>query len=59
MYQLHFGAKSREGKQYNFKMKMTVFCDVAPCSLEDIDRLFRRANCLHHQSDDGGGSKLL
>jgi hypothetical protein len=31
---------------------MTVFCDVAPCSLTEIDRLFRGDYCLHHQGDD-------
>jgi hypothetical protein len=30
-------------------MKMTVFSDVAPCSLVDTDRRFRDAYCLHHQ----------
>jgi hypothetical protein len=28
--------------------KMAVFWDVASCSLEDIDRRFRAAYCLHH-----------
>jgi hypothetical protein len=32
-------------------MKMTVYWDVAPCSLLDIDRRFRGAYCLHQQSD--------
>jgi hypothetical protein len=27
-------------------MNMTVFCDVAPCSLVEIDRSFRGAYCL-------------
>jgi hypothetical protein len=30
---------------------MTVFWDVAPCSLVEIDRSFRGAYCLHHQGD--------
>jgi hypothetical protein len=30
-------------------MKMTVFWDVAPCSLVEIYRRFRDACCLHHQ----------
>jgi hypothetical protein len=30
-------------------MKMTVFWDVAPCSLVDNDRRYRGAYCLHHQ----------
>jgi hypothetical protein len=29
-------------------MKMAVFWDVAPCSLAEIDRRFRRTYCLHH-----------
>jgi hypothetical protein len=37
-------------------MKMTVFRDVAPCSLAEIDWLFRGAYCLH--SDDGGSTHL-
>jgi hypothetical protein len=32
-------------------MKMTVFWDVAPCSLVEIYRRFRGAYCLHHQGD--------
>jgi hypothetical protein len=39
-------------------MKMTVFWDVALCSLLETDRRFRSANCLHHQTyrpGDGGG----
>jgi hypothetical protein len=32
-------------------MKMTVFWDVAPCSLVETDRHFRGTNCLHHQGD--------
>jgi hypothetical protein len=30
-------------------MKMTVFWDIAPCRLAEIDRHFRGAYCLHHQ----------
>jgi hypothetical protein len=33
-------------------MKMTVFWDVAPCSLTEVYRRFRCACCLHHQVDD-------
>jgi hypothetical protein len=42
-------------------LKMTVFWDVAPCSLVEIARCFRDAYCLHHQDDcpDDGGSKHL
>jgi hypothetical protein len=32
-------------------IKMTVFWDVAPWSLVEIDRRFRGAVCLHHQGD--------
>jgi hypothetical protein len=31
---------------------VTVFWDVAPCSLVETDRRFRGAYCLHHQGDD-------
>jgi hypothetical protein len=37
---------------------MTVFWDVAPCSLVDTDRRFREAKYLNYQGEDGG-SKLL
>jgi hypothetical protein len=42
-------------------MKMTVFWDVAPCSLVEVYRRFRGTFFLHHQSDqpDDGGSKYL
>jgi hypothetical protein len=32
---------------------MSIFWDVAPCSLVEIDRRFRGAYCLHHQGDVG------
>jgi hypothetical protein len=32
-------------------MKMTVFWDIAPCSLVEVYRRFRGACCLHHQGD--------
>jgi hypothetical protein len=38
-------------------MKMGVFWDVVPCSLVEIDRLFRGAYCLHHQGDRAGTSE--
>jgi hypothetical protein len=31
---------------------MTVFWDVALCSLVEINRRFRDAYCLHHQGDE-------
>jgi hypothetical protein len=34
------------------RMKMTVFWDVAPCSLIEVYRRFRGACCLHHQVDE-------
>jgi hypothetical protein len=30
-------------------VKLTVFWDMAPCSLIEADRRFRSAYCLHHQ----------
>jgi hypothetical protein len=31
------------------RMKMTVFWNVASCSVIEIDRRFRGASCLHHK----------
>jgi hypothetical protein len=33
-------------------MKMTVFWDVAQCSLVKVNRRFRGTRCLHHQDDE-------
>jgi hypothetical protein len=33
-------------------MKMTVFWDIAPCSLVETGRHFRDVYCLHHQGDE-------
>jgi hypothetical protein len=33
-------------------MKMTVFFDVAPCSLVEVHLRFKDAYCLHHQGDE-------
>jgi hypothetical protein len=41
----------------NDSSKTPVFCDVAPCSLIEIDRRFRGAYCLHRQGDDDGRNK--
>jgi hypothetical protein len=41
------------------RMKMSVFWDVAPCNLIDIDRRFRGTYCLHHYHTDDRGGKLL
>jgi hypothetical protein len=41
-------------------VRMTVFWDVAPCSLVEVYRRFRNACYLHHQDDpDDWGSKYL
>jgi hypothetical protein len=32
-------------------IKMRAFCDVAPCSLDEVRRSFTRAYCLHDQGD--------
>jgi hypothetical protein len=40
-----------KGKLDLLKMKMTLFWDVAPCSLVETDRRFRGTCCLHHQDD--------
>jgi hypothetical protein len=42
-------------------MKITVFWDVAPCSLVEVYRRCRGTCCLHHQGDypDDEGSKYL
>jgi hypothetical protein len=40
-------------------MKMTVFWDVAPCSLVKVYRRFRGSCCVHHHRPDDGGSKNL
>jgi hypothetical protein len=40
-------------------MKMTVFWDISPYSLVEVDRRFRDVYCLHHHGNDDGGSKHL
>jgi hypothetical protein len=40
-------------------LKITVFWDVAPCSLVEVCRRFRGAYCLHHQPIPQWLSKLL
>jgi hypothetical protein len=35
----------------NVLVKITVFWDVAPCSLVEVYRRFRGTCCLHHQGD--------
>jgi hypothetical protein len=45
-------------------LKITVFWNIAPCSLINVDRRVSRAYCLHRQGcecqhPDDGGSKLL
>jgi hypothetical protein len=38
---------------------MTVFCGIAPCSLEKVDRRFRGAYSLHRYRPDNEGSKHI
>jgi hypothetical protein len=33
-------------------MKVTAFWDIAPYSLVEVNRRFRRTYCLHHQDDE-------
>jgi hypothetical protein len=40
-------------------MKMTVFWDVAPCSLVEVYLRFRGAYCFRHHRPDDGDSKHL
>jgi hypothetical protein len=35
-----------------------VFWGLAPCCIVDVHRCFRDSYCRHHQSDDGGSTKL-
>jgi hypothetical protein len=39
-------------------MNMTVFWNVAPCSLIELDRLFRSVYCLRHSPLHGGSKHL-
>jgi hypothetical protein len=39
-------------------MKLTVYWDVEPCSLAEIDRRFRYAYYLHYQGDDDWGGAV-
>jgi hypothetical protein len=36
---------------------MTVFWDVSPSSLFEVDRHFRGSNWLHHRPNDGGSTQ--
>jgi hypothetical protein len=49
---------SNEKLMLNFwltaSMKVTVFWDVARCSLIEINRRFGDVYCLNHHYDDGG-----
>jgi hypothetical protein len=29
-------------------LNMAAFCDIAPCSLVEVERRFRDSYCLHH-----------
>jgi hypothetical protein len=42
--------KARETERKKENIKMTVFWDVAQCSLVETDRRFGGAYCLHHHS---------
>jgi hypothetical protein len=52
-------AKANEGVQEDWSIevngreswskRMTLFCDIAPCSFVEVDRRFRGAYCLCHQ----------
>jgi hypothetical protein len=46
--------KSERFQKTMCKIKMTVFWDIALCSLVGVYRRFGRACCFHHQGDDGG-----
>jgi hypothetical protein len=39
--------KNCQISERNLPLKMTVFWDVAPCSMVEIDRRFGGAYCLH------------
>jgi hypothetical protein len=39
-------------------MKKTAFWDTAPCSLTQLDRRFRCAECLQHQGDRRGAGTV-
>jgi hypothetical protein len=39
-------------------VKISIFWDVAPCSIVEVDRRFRGAYCLHHQGDEAGSKHL-
>jgi hypothetical protein len=45
----HTGYLTNFNTLKNSYLKMTVFWDVAPCSLIEIDQCFRGAYCFHHQ----------
>jgi hypothetical protein len=40
-----------KGKGFCLKLKMAVFCVVAPCNLVKVYRRFRGVSCLHHKGD--------
>jgi hypothetical protein len=39
-------------------MKMTVFCDIAPCSVIEVDQRIRTTYCLRHHPDYRGKKPL-
>jgi hypothetical protein len=36
----------------------TALWGIVPCSLVEVDLLFRGVYCLHHRPDNGGGMHL-
>jgi hypothetical protein len=40
-------------------VKMSVFCNFAPCNVLEIDRCFRGTYCLHHQGDAPTSQKAV
>jgi hypothetical protein len=40
-------------------MKMTALCNIALCSMAEVDRRFRDPYCLHHQGDGAISKKSV
>jgi hypothetical protein len=61
--QVVFDSLYNSSEQWDLSIKMNVFWIVAPRSPVEIDRCFRGAYCLHHQSHrnrpDDRGTKYL
>jgi len=39
-------------------LQMTVFWDIVPCSVVEMDLCSKRVYCLIHRPDDGGSTQL-